>query len=55
MNGNKNKLDAAIKQYIDIWHGTVIGQQVKNMFENNADYESICDVMQIDIEDYEEV
>jgi len=48
------RLDDRIEKYIDIWDGTAIGQSVKNMYENGCDYESICEVMRIDYEDYKE-
>ena len=49
-----HSLNIIIERYIDIWWGTAIGQSVKNMYENGTDYESICEVMQIDYADYEE-
>jgi len=51
--GNQ-RLNEDIERYIDTWRGTAICQSVKNMYENDSDYESICDVMQIDYEEYEE-
>ena len=51
---NNHRLNVAIERYIDAWDGTIIGQQVKNMYENGTGYESICEAMQIDYEDYEE-
>jgi len=51
---DNHRLNVIIEEYIDIWRGTAIGQSVKNMYENGSDYESICEVMQIDYEDYEE-
>jgi len=51
--GNQ-RLNEDIERYIDTWRGTAIGQSVKNMYENDSDYESICEVMQIDYEEYEE-
>jgi len=51
--GNQ-RLNEDIERYIDTWRGTAIGQSVKNMYENDLDYESICEVMQIDYEEYEE-
>lgn len=49
-----HSLNIVIERYIDTWRGTTIGQSVKNMYENDSDYESICEVMQIDYEEYEE-
>jgi len=51
--GNQS-LNTVIEMYIDTWRGTAIGQSVKNMYENGSNYESICEVMQIDYEEYEE-
>lgn len=49
------RLNSEIERYIDMWDGTIIGYQVKNMYENGMDYESICDAMDIDYSEYEEV
>lgn len=46
------RLNEAIEQHIAQWNGTVHGYCIKNMWENGADYESICDAANIDIEDY---
>lgn len=55
MADRSNKaLNEAIEQMIRIWDGTIHGQTIKNMYENGADYESICDVAGIDYEDYRE-
>lgn len=45
-------LNEAIERMICIWDGTVHGQTIKNMYENDTDYESVCDVAGIDYEDY---
>ncbi len=50
-----HRLNSEIERYIDMWDGTIIGYQVKNMYENGTDYESICDAMDIDYSEYEEV
>lgn len=53
MQGVRNsRLDEAIERMIRIWDGTIHGQTIKNMYENDTDYESICDVAGIDYEDY---
>ena len=48
------RLNEAIEQHIRIWDGTIHGQTIKNMYENDTDYESICDVAGIDYDDYKE-
>lgn len=48
------RLNEEIERQIDVWDGTIHGQTIKNMYENGSDYDSICEVMQIDYEDYEE-
>lgn len=52
--GNK-RLNEQIELVISMWDGTVHGQAIKNMYNNGADYESICEVANIDYEDYQEV
>ena len=53
MADRSNKaLNEAIERMICIWDGTVHGQTIKNMYENDTDYESACDVAGIDYEDY---
>lgn len=51
---SNHRLNVAIEQYIDIWDGTYIGMEVRNMYENGTSYESICDYTNIDYMDYEE-
>lgn len=51
---SNHSLNVEIERQIDMWDGTIHGQTIKNMYENGSDYESICEVMQIDYEDYEE-
>lgn len=51
---SNHRLNVEIERYIDTWEGTAIGLSVKNMYENDSDYESICEVMGIDYADYEE-
>ena len=48
------RLNEAIEQHIAQWDGTVHGYCIKNMWENGADYESICEAANIDIEEYED-
>lgn len=47
-------LNDVIERHIDAWDGTIHGQMVKNMCENGTSYESICEAMNIDYDDYEE-
>ena len=51
---SNHRLNCVIEKYIDTWVGTIIGLQVKNMYENGTDYESICEVIGEDYADYEE-
>ncbi len=51
---SNHRLNAEIERQIGIWDGTIHGRTIKNMYENGCDYESICEAIQIDYEDYEE-
>lgn len=51
---SNDSLNDYIEQEIRIWDGTIHGQCIKNMYENGSDYESICEAMQVDYEDFEE-
>lgn len=51
---NNMRLNVAIEQFIDAWDGTIKGQEVKNMYDNGSSYESICERMEIDYEEYME-
>lgn len=51
---NNHRLNTVIEQFISNWDGTSLGQDVKNMYENGSTYESICDRMNINYEDYKE-
>ncbi len=48
-------LNERIERMIDLWSGTIFGYQLKNMYENGTNYESICEAAGIDYSDYEEV
>lgn len=52
INRNNHKLNEVIERFIRAYDGTAVGQDIKNMYENDSSYESICDRMGIDIEDY---
>ena len=54
MYRRNHRLNVVIERFIDNYDGTAIGQDVRNMYENGSDYESICDRMGIDYADYEE-
>lgn len=55
MEGRSNRrLNALIEDHIRQWDGTVHGECVKNMYENGTSYESICEMMDVEYEDYEE-
>lgn len=49
-----HRLNFDIEQQIDIWDGTIHGQTIKNMYENGSNYEGICEVLNVEYEDYEE-
>lgn len=51
---NNHKLNVLIEDHIRQWDGTVHGQSVKNMYDNGTSYESICEFIGIDYEDYKE-
>ena len=53
--GNRwnDDLNREIERQIDMWDGTIHGYQIKNMYENGTDYESICEFAGIDYEDYD--
>lgn len=51
--GNQ-RLNDEIERKIHMWDGTIYGQNLKNMYENGSDYESICEVADLDYEEYEE-
>ena len=54
MDRSNEKLNIEIEDFIHMLWGTAIGVSVKNMYENGSDYESICEVIGIKYEDYEE-
>jgi len=41
-----------IEQFIEQRWGTSIGNDVKNMYENGTNYDSICDKIDMDTEDF---
>ena len=53
-NRGNSRLDQEIQRQISTWRGTVHGQTLKNMYDNGASYESICEAAGIDYEEYEE-
>lgn len=50
---SNHRLNEEIEDYIRQWDGTIHGQCIKNMYENDTSYEGICEAMNIDYEDYE--
>lgn len=54
MAGRENhRLNEEIERFIEAYDGTAIGQDVRNMYENGASYEAICDRIGIEMEDWE--
>lgn len=51
---SNHRLNVLIEDHIRQWAGTVHGQSVRNMYENGTSYESICEFIGIDYEDYRE-
>lgn len=49
---SNHRLNKEIERQIDVWSGTVHGVAIKNMYEKGASYESICDVIGVDYEDF---
>lgn len=47
-------LNEYIERMIDVWHGTIFGASLKNAYENGTSYEGICDMLDVDYEDYME-
>ena len=54
MNRDNHRLNVEIERHIEQWDGTIHGQEVRNMYENGTGYESICERIGIDYEDYRE-
>lgn len=50
---NNEYLNMEIERFIEQWDGTILGQEVKNMYENGTVYEHICLKIGLDYEDYE--
>lgn len=51
-NDVNHRLDCEIQRLIDVWEGTIMGLQIKNMYENGTSYDSICDFLGLDYNDY---
>lgn len=51
---SNSRLNEEIERQIQAWDGTIFGFAVKNMYENGSNYESICEQLSIDYEDYVE-
>lgn len=54
MSRSNHALNAYIESLIDQYWGTAKGADLKNMYENGTSYESICDYLGIDIDDYQD-
>lgn len=54
MSRSNHRLNVVIERFIDAYDGTAVGRDIRNMYENGTSYESICDCMGIDCEDYRE-
>ncbi len=54
MERSNHNLNYEIERFINQYDGTAIGQSVKNMYENGTSYESICEVIDIDYDEYAE-
>lgn len=55
MESRTNKrLNEYIEQQIRVWSGTAHGVMIRNAYENGCDYETICELIGIDYEDWEE-
>lgn len=48
----KANLETVIERFIDLYDGTIIGQEIKNMYENGTSYEKICEKMDINYNDF---
>ena len=51
---SNHRLNVEIERQIDMWDGTIHGQTIKNMYESGSEYESICELMGLEYEEYEE-
>lgn len=49
---NNYRLNEEIERTISQWDGTIFGYSLKNMYENGTDYETICEQLGIDYEEY---
>ncbi len=49
-----SRIREQIKDHIRMWDGTVHGQMIKNMLDNGADLESICEAAGIDYDESED-
>ena len=51
---NNGPLNKYIENVIEQWDGTIYGQCIKNMYENGTDYQSICEYMNVEYEEWED-
>lgn len=52
MDRNNSRLNNVIEIFIEQYDGTSIGEAIRNMYENGSSYESICDRLDLDYEDF---
>lgn len=52
MGRNNSYLNYVIEKFIDQYDGTSIGESIRNMYENGSSYESICDCLDLEYEDF---
>jgi len=51
---SNHRLNVEIERFIDIYDATSIGCEIKAMFENGTSYESICERMDINYDEYKD-
>lgn len=50
---SNHKLNLIIERFITAYDGTAIGRDISNMYENGSNYESICDRIGVDYDNYQ--
>lgn len=51
---SNHRLNEYIEYQIRAWDGTAHGVSIRNAYENGCSYEVICEMLDIDYEDWEE-
>lgn len=54
MDRSNHRLNEYIEYQIRAWDGTAHGVAIKNAYENGCDYETICEMIGTDYEEWEE-